>query len=725
MTDNNDNTFFLNRPPEKGVALSQGLMINENYEVVSLIGSGGMGAVYRVKQVFFGKEFALKILDFQNQSDVSVRRFQQEARTASQLQHSNLVEVHDFGMFGESQPYLVMDLVEGKTLSEILKKEGALSIDYVVALAIQLSLGLIYAHEKGVVHRDIKPGNIMLLHPDRLVIEGTVKIVDFGIAKLMQSEAGEIQELTKTGEIFGSPVYMSPEQCRGSAVDKRSDIYSLGCVIFECLTGSPPFLGENAMSTMLKRLSEAPVSLKEGSLGREFPQGLENIVRKMLAIEPDDRYQDLHEVISDFAALQEAQSVALTNIDTTNLATANFSMANHSASNMSITNSGDPKKSTAKSFSISNRAWLAAAVAMVSCLGTAAFDTYFVLPDLIAAESKARIQITKEILDDVNEVEQAQNDVAIKKLDKTFGKDSMGSYPHVEYRTSPAGAKEEFLVFPSDCGKITFGNGAKRTAEGEFPLEPNARITLKLSRAASVDADTLKNITHLKFRRIDFGGYLMVKEQQIAILEKIEHLEQVGLENCNIKSLKPLYNSKTLARIEVGATFVPTEEILKLRNLGILENLTFGPVSDPSIVFNALAKTNKINNLNYKGARLRELEGKGLEPRDIEALAKLTNLGILSIETCPKFDDNSLRKLLALKNLHRIKIKDCAITPNSIPTFSKFKWLTQLQLTTEGWSKEEVQQLRAKYDFVEDETRTKLEDKRTSDVEGSAGLLKY
>ncbi len=280
------------------------MMINETYEVISLIGSGGMGAVYRVKQVYLGKEFALKILDFQNQSDVTVRRFQQEARTASQLQHPNLVEVHDFGMLGGTQPYLVMDLVEGKTLSEILKKEGSLSIDYVIALAIQLSFGLIYAHERGVVHRDIKPGNIMLLHPDRMVIESTVKIVDFGIAKLMEPEEGEIQELTKTGEIFGSPIYMSPEQCKGSPVDKRSDIYSLGCVIFECLTGSPPFLGDNAMSTMLKRLSEAPVSLKEGSLGREFPPLLENVVRKMLAVEPDDRYQDLHAVIADLEALQ-------------------------------------------------------------------------------------------------------------------------------------------------------------------------------------------------------------------------------------------------------------------------------------------------------------------------------------------------------------------------------------------------------------------------------------
>ncbi len=141
------------------------------------------------------------------------------------------------------------------------------------------------------------------------------------------------------------------------------------------------------------------------------------------------------------------------------------------------------------------------------------------------------------------------------------------------------------------------------TAEGKFPLAPNVRITLKLTRAASIDANTLKNLTRLKFRLIDYGGYLMVKEQQIAILEKFDHLEQIGLENCDIKSLKPLYNSETLTKLEVGATFVPTSEILKLRNFDSLEYLTFGPVSDSSVIFNALAKTNKIKNINYKGAR--------------------------------------------------------------------------------------------------------------------------
>ncbi len=148
-------------------------MVGNKYQILSLIGTGGMGSVYRVQQVFLGKEFALKILDLHKQTEVTVRRFQQEARTASQLQHPNLIEVHDFGMLDDVQPYLVMDLVEGQSLSEWLKKTGALPVDYVISLCIQICFGLMYAHEKGVVHRDIKPGNIMLLHADRAVTEGS------------------------------------------------------------------------------------------------------------------------------------------------------------------------------------------------------------------------------------------------------------------------------------------------------------------------------------------------------------------------------------------------------------------------------------------------------------------------------------------------------------------------------------------------------------------------
>jgi serine/threonine-protein kinase len=360
MQNNQDNTVFSESPSIGEGCLSPGSMVGDKYQIVSLIGSGGMGTVYRVQQVFLGKEFALKILDLHKRSDVTVKRFQQEARTASQLQHPNLVEVHDFDVFGGGQPYLVMDLVQGVTLSAVLKARGALPVDYVVNLCIQICFGLMYAHEKGVIHRDIKPGNIMLLHPDKEVSEGTIKIVDFGIAKLTQSEDGEIQALTKTGEIFGSPVYMSPEQCKGTAVDRRSDIYSLGCVMFECLTGAPPFLGDTAMATMLKRLSDEPTSLKETAPGCEFPAVLERIVRRMLAVDPADRYQELGVLIKDLMTLQRPDDGVKVSAE--------------------IKEEKEEKKAAVNFKTI----LLAAAVAAAVALATLAFDRLIVLPKLIS-----------------------------------------------------------------------------------------------------------------------------------------------------------------------------------------------------------------------------------------------------------------------------------------------------------------------------------------------------
>src|SRR5262249_45675712 len=156
----------------------------------------------------------------------------------------------------DDQPYLVMDFVNGITLSEKLKRDGPMSARTATRVFAQVCFGLSYAHDQGIVHRDIKPSNIMLVDGATLGAEGSVKIVDFGLAKLTASDDGEIQALTRTGEIFGSPLYMSPEQCTSGVVDHRSDIYSLGCVLFEALTGAPPHMGQTALTTMMKHQSD-------------------------------------------------------------------------------------------------------------------------------------------------------------------------------------------------------------------------------------------------------------------------------------------------------------------------------------------------------------------------------------------------------------------------------------------------------------------------------------
>lgn len=283
-----------------------GQLLGGRYRVLALLGRGGMGVVYKVEQIFLGIELALKTINKNSLTDVSVRRFQAEARAVFALNHPNVISVHDFGLLDDQTPFLAMEFVQGTTLSELLKHR-VLTVGEAIPIFIQVCAGLAHAHENGVVHRDIKPGNIMIFDQLTPGTEGSVKILDFGIAKLTESDEGEMQSLTRTGEIFGSPLYMSPEQCAGGKLDHRSDIYSLGCVIFEALTGTTPFVGESALTTMMMHQSSTIPSLKEASLGTDFPKGLEEVVQSMLAKNPDNRYQNLNEAANDLAATERGE----------------------------------------------------------------------------------------------------------------------------------------------------------------------------------------------------------------------------------------------------------------------------------------------------------------------------------------------------------------------------------------------------------------------------------
>jgi serine/threonine protein kinase len=289
-----------------------GQTVAGKYMLLSVIGRGGNGTVYRAQQVFLKTEFALKIL-YRNQifDEVQMRRFQLEARAAHSLNHPNLVRVHDFGLLEGNQPYLAMDMVDGITLADQIANDGPMEIDSTIKIFEQVSLGLGFAHQQSVVHRDIKPSNIMLVKDTTVGTEGSVKILDFGIAKLTNHEGGEIQALTKTGEIFGSPLYMSPEQCSGEMVDHRADIYSLGCTIFETLTGTPPHVGQNALRTMMLHQSVAPPLLREASLGKTFPESLEKIIQKMLSKNASDRYTNLYQVAHELAAIRGNSKVTV------------------------------------------------------------------------------------------------------------------------------------------------------------------------------------------------------------------------------------------------------------------------------------------------------------------------------------------------------------------------------------------------------------------------------
>lgn len=274
-----------------------GATLGNRYWVLSVIGKGGMSVVYRAKTKDTGKVVAVKTLRTQGLTDeMLVKRFQREAELLSRLNHPRIVNLHAYGTSARGQPYFVMDFLRGENLTDVLKREDHLAPERFQDIFVQVCAAIEHAHKHNAIHRDIKPGNIMLTRQGRTV--DYVKIVDFGIAMISE----EAQRLTRMGEVWGSPIYMSPEQCMGATVDLRSDIYSLGIVMFESLTGRVPFLGRNYADTMGKQISEAPPKMAELRPDLTIPANFEKIIHKAMAKQPDDRYQTLTQMRKDLEA---------------------------------------------------------------------------------------------------------------------------------------------------------------------------------------------------------------------------------------------------------------------------------------------------------------------------------------------------------------------------------------------------------------------------------------
>jgi serine/threonine protein kinase len=291
-----------NREKAGGTACgSIGLVLADRYEIVSELGKGGMGNVFLAKHTTLDRLYAVKVLNAQQLSDpISIKRFEREAKAASLLSHGNLVSVYDFGVTASGQPFLVMDYLQGSGLDRVLADQGVLSGKRFVDIFSQICDGLTHAHGKGIIHRDLKPSNIMLLKDDNS--QDVVKVFDFGIVKIVAPE-GAVEKLTRPGEFFGSPLYMSPEQSQALELDGRSDIYSIGCIMYEALTGLKPFEGQTVLHTVLMHLNDKPKPLATVNPHLALPPAYEAVVFKAMEKNPADRHATMAELKADLQKL--------------------------------------------------------------------------------------------------------------------------------------------------------------------------------------------------------------------------------------------------------------------------------------------------------------------------------------------------------------------------------------------------------------------------------------
>jgi serine/threonine-protein kinase len=261
------------------------------YKIIEVLGKGAMGIVYKAMDPDINREVAIKTIHFDTvaegrEQEEMQQRFMREAQAAGRLTHPNIVMIYDVGREG-GMTYIVMQCIEGRSLAKMIGGDERLPVDYIVRLMTQVCQALDYAHQKGIVHRDVKPANILLDS------SGNPFLADFGVARM------ETSTVTQTGTVMGTPSYMSPEQVMGKKVDKRSDIFSLGVILFELLSGKRPFAGDSITTVMYRIVHDVPLSLKD--VQKDVPAGFDFIVSKALAKDPEQRYQSCLEMAYDFA----------------------------------------------------------------------------------------------------------------------------------------------------------------------------------------------------------------------------------------------------------------------------------------------------------------------------------------------------------------------------------------------------------------------------------------
>lgn len=630
--------------------------LSSSYEFSEVIGSGGMGVIYKARHPILKKLVAVKILHQINAQ--TVMRFQREAQAATNLHHENVIAVHEFGVTKEGQPYMVMDFLEGKSLAELIAERGALHQDLCLHIFDQLCNGIAHAHSKGVLHRDLKPSNIMLIAPESW--KPQVQIVDFGIAKVLSPEGGDLGKLTQTGDIIGSPLYMSPEQCLGKDIDFRSDIYSIGCVMFEALTGKPPIVGETMMETMLKQMNDKAPLLNQARSGKDFPVWLERLVERALQKDPQQRFQSVKELKTAL----ERRIVPDPNSTSAAASAAHFHSWNK-----------------APRFAVPLCAVLLLAVACAVALHL--------------THSPPNTATTLKAQSNVNHDDTA----ATSKLTDDLLND-------------PNAATKAMI---EDTSNDTITNVDRQPITDEALLGLKDRIDVKVLRVPSsrITEAALRDIVHLPLVALILEDNKRITNKALEILTAegsrtiaIEELSvaKTSINDAGLRYIPRFYKLENLNLRDDGITNAGLVNLKRLKNLAVLK---LG--GNQSITDAGLANLSELTNLDSLELRYTSVNGSGLNalknlrylrslfltgtPTNDAALAAIKQLPVMSLELdFTKVSSEGVGHLREIKTLKVLNLNHVGLSAEAIASLSTMP-LNSLEVAATGLTDQDLIQL--------------------------------
>jgi|JI10StandDraft_1071094.scaffolds.fasta_scaffold00559_32 serine/threonine protein kinase len=677
-------------------------IIGGAFKVIGMVGQGGMGVVYLVEQLSLKKQLALKVLSPEFVNEQSWLRFQAEAKTLASLNHATLVKVYDLGIHDRALPFYSMDYLQGQNLEEILIADGPLPLNQALSIFVEVLSGLAYAHRNGIIHRDLKPSNIMLSTAGSAE---QVKILDFGISKLVLPGGSLAQSLTSTGEVFGSPYYMSPEQCVGDVVDARSDIYSIGCSLFEVLTGFVPFEGRSSVETVAMHQDRDAPRLSDVSSDSEFPPSVELVLSKCLAKLPQDRYQTAKELSLDLERILDGKDVL--------------------AYNRVFPSAETHEEDSTEAFPF--RLVIAVTLLLLACL----IATYFFIagkpPQLIAVENTA-VANQKELATSAIDLQkpgsselegrlvgltpgspsaQKTETLADKNAAEDSGYDSfvtmvgdadhsMGAYSGEQ--AAPTGSQLETekystkvvvngvpmisFKFPTDVviGKIyTLRNDPGFDAKGTIVCRQGAALTFMPSRLVGKYPQYVQ-----RFRSDDLRGVLIYSNggddsvlKAVTGLPDIEALSVMANSELTPLSITSFNKFRNLRTFDASSSYLTGSFFASANCWSKLANLYWNCAKAPAAFLKKLQSSPEL--------RFLKLSGSNLSHEDYLLIAKLASLRELDLAN-NKIDKEDLLALTALDKLTTLRVQGCHIGPDSIAVLKKFKSLIDLEILTGGAS---------------------------------------